>query len=233
MPKSIEPLPPDSKDKSCCCSKPVSKPTGNRDHWSTAYEGKAITGLGWYEEDPEPSMRLIRKCNLEKNASILNVGAGATTLVDALLDAGYEGVIASDLTASGLERLKERLGEKSSRVDWIVDDLTHPEKLNELAKVDVWHDRAVLHFFQEKKEQQAYFDLLRRLLRKGGYVIIAAFNLQGSEKCFGLPVHRYDEAMLQERLGPEFELKETFNFTYTTPSGDSREYVYTLFQRIV
>jgi cyclopropane fatty-acyl-phospholipid synthase-like methyltransferase len=177
-------------------------------------------------------MRLIRKCNLKKNASILNVGAGATTLVDALLDEGYEGVIASDLTACALERLKERLGKNSSRVDWIVDDLTHPEKLNGLAKVDLWHDRAVLHFFQMKKEQQTYFDLVRNLLKKGGYVIIAAFNLQGAEKCFGLPVHRYDEAMLQERLGEEFELKEAFNFNYMAPSGDSREYVYTLFQRL-
>ena len=116
-------------------------------------------------------------------------------------------------------------------VRWIVDDLTDPDELLTLEQIDLWHDRAGLHFFQDNGSQDKYFNLLRKLVSPGGYVIIAAFNLNGALKCSGLPVFRYDAAMLQEKLGKEFQLKEAFDFTYTQPSGDTREYVYTLFQR--
>ena len=121
--------------------------------------------------------------------------------------------------------------EKSELVRWIVDDLTDPTELKSLEQIDLWHDRAVLHFFNEPEEQDTYFNLLRKLVKAEGYVIIAAFNLQGAPKCSGLPVFRYDAKMLQKKLGKEFRLLEAFDHTYTQPSGNTREYVYTLFQR--
>ena len=214
--------------------KQIMSEASNKDlksHWNSAYEHTATDSLGWYEEKPLQSLQLIEKTGLPKDAMILNVGAGSTTLVDELLDLGYKNIIASDISESALEKLKFRLGNHANQVRWIVDDLTNPTDLNKLGKIDLWHDRAVLHFFNDPEEQKTYFDLLRQLVRKGGYVIIAEFNLDGATMCSGLPVFRYNEEMIQDRLGPEFELIEAFNHTYTTPTGNSREYVYTLFTR--
>jgi SAM-dependent methyltransferase len=203
-----------------------------KEHWERVYDNKAVEKLGWYESSPEPSMSLIKACRLEKDASILNVGAGATTLVDELLRSGYLNTIANDISQAALEELQLRLGpELSSKVHWIVDDLTNPEELTALENIDLWHDRAALHFFQEDEDRIAYFDLLRKVLRPGGHVIIAAFNLNGAPTCSGLPVFRYDAQMLQDKLGDEFELLEAFDYTYTQPSGNTRDYVYTLFKR--
>lgn len=201
-------------------------------HWNKTYERAEIDKLGWYEENPEPSLRLIEHCNFDKKALILNVGAGATRLVDELLDEGYEHIIANDISASALDKLKLRLGERENKIHWVVDDLTEPTQLCNLEQVDLWHDRAVLHFFSDKKEQDTYFDLLRKLVKKNGFVIIATFNLESATKCSGLPVFRYDKKMLQEKLGGDFELIEAFDYSYTMPKGETRKYIYTLFKRI-
>ena len=204
-----------------------------KEHWESVYDNKAVEKLGWYESSPEPSITLIKGCKLGKDANILNVGAGATTLVDELLKNAYRNIIANDISQAALEELQLRLGpDRNSKVHWIIDDLTNPAELSALEKIDLWHDRAVLHFFQEDEEQRTYFNLLRKLVRAGGYVIIAAFNLNGAPTCSGLPVFRYDAQMLEDRLGDEFQLLEAFDFTYTQPSGDTREFVYTLFRRI-
>lgn len=202
-----------------------------KSHWEKVYANKPIDQLGWYEASPQPSLRLIEACGLDPNAVLLNVGAGATTLVDELLQLGYENIIANDISSVGLERLKERLGEQKEKVTWIVDDLTRPTKLNTIGPVDLWHDRAVLHFFTEEKDRNTYFKLLKKLVKPGGFVILATFNLHGAAKCSGLPVYRYDENMLADRLGNDFELLRAFNYHYTMPSGEKRDYVYTLFQR--
>ena len=202
-------------------------------HWEAIYASKQIEKLGWFEETPEPSLQLIESCNLNKNAAILNVGAGATTLVDELLKSGYTNIIASDLSREALEKLKSRLGiELSKKARWIIDDLTNSEELVHLEPVDLWHDRAVLHFFNEKSEQANYFELINNTVKPGGYVIIAVFGLEGATSCSGLPVHRYDQHMLQERLGEKFKLLEAFDYTYTMPSSETRAYIYTLFRRI-
>lgn len=204
-----------------------------KEHWERVYEKKPVEEMGWYESSPEPSLNLIEHCKLEKNAAILNVGAGATTLVDQLLELGYNHIIANDISKAALEELQLRLGpEISEQVHWIVDDLTDPGELYELGQIDLWHDRAVLHFFHERSSQDVYFALLQKLVRPGGYVIIATFNLNGAPTCSGLPVFRYDARMLQEKLGDDFKLLEAFDHTYTQPSGDTRAYVYTLFRRI-
>lgn len=202
-------------------------------HWDKIYDRNPIEKLGWFEEEPIPSLQLITKCNLPKDAVILNVGAGASTLIDELLKDGYKNVIVNDISSSALRNLKLRLGEEQSKkVRWVEDDLTNPDTLETLEQVDLWHDRAVLHFFIDSEEQNAYFDLLKNLVRIKGAVIIATFNLSGAIKCSGLPVFRYNENMLQKKLGPAFIMREAFDYTYQMPSGDTREYVYTLFERL-
>ena len=203
-----------------------------KEHWERVYDKQAVNKLGWFEAYPEPSLDLIETCGLARDASMLHVGAGTTTLVDILLQKGYEKIVANNISASALEKLRTRLGpELSGKVCWIADDLTSPDKLNSLDQVDLWHDRAVLHFFNEAAEQLSYFNLIRKLVKVDGYVIIAAFNLDGAEKCSGLPVFRYDQTMLQNQLGEGFSLLKAFDYTYITPSGNTREYIYTLFQR--
>ncbi len=220
--------------KSNCCASKEAEPVqiDLKSHWDKTYKNSNIQKMGWFEDFPEPSFRLIEKCELKSNARLLDVGVGATTLIDELLKKRYESIIASDISANAMEELKIRLGADSNQVEWIVDDLLYPEVLDKIEPVDLWHDRAVLHFFNEIGEQDAYFSLLKKLVKQNGFVIIAVFNLDGAEKCSGLPVFRYNEKMLLDKLGINFLLLENFNFSYTMPSGDKREYVYTLFKRL-
>jgi len=203
------------------------------EHWNKAYQKTPITNLGWYEENPTPSLELIEACNLSNDAVIFNAGAGATSLINRLLEKGYKNIIINDIAATALAVLKKDLkNEKASNIQFIVDDLTKPTTLLKLKDIDIWHDRAVLHFFTEKHQQEAYFQLLKKVIKLNGYVILAQFNLEGAKKCCGLNVFNYNEEMLQEGLGENFKLLKSFDYTYTQPSGNTREYVYTLFKRI-
>jgi len=201
-------------------------------HWNNAYKKTPVNSLGWYEENPAPSLELIETCDVSKDSIIFNAGVGAATIIEYLLDEGYTNIVVNDIAAAALTELKNTLTKhKNSEVKFIVDDLTNPIELLKLKNVDLWHDRAVLHFFTTEVQQKAYFDLVRKVLSPNGYVILAEFNLEGAKKCSGLDVFNYNEEMLQERLGDEFKLLKSFNYTYTQPSGNTREYVYTLFQR--
>jgi len=200
-------------------------------HWNSAYYKNEVSNLGWYEEDPNASLQLIQQCEFNKDARLLNVGIGASTLLDKLVLEGYKNIIANDISSTAIQKLKERLGEKEGDIQWIVDDLTKPTSLSKIEPVDLWNDRAVIHFFTEEKDQNTYFSLLNKLVKPNGYVIISAFNTDGATMCSGLPVFRYNKEMLIEKLGPDYKLIEFFNYTYTMPSGDTRPYIYTLFQR--
>ena len=203
-----------------------------KEHWNKVYSSNDTRKLGWYEEIPEPSIKLLSKCNISKNSAILDVGAGETTLIDFLIDSGYTNITVADISEVALGKLKERLGkEKSLLVKWIVDDLTQSEHISQLEDIALWHDRAALHFLVKESWQQTYFVTLKNVVQKGGYVIIAAFTIGGAKKCSGLDVVNYDRGMLSERLGDDFKLIETFDHIYHMPSGNTRPFIYTLFQR--
>ena len=155
-------------------------------HWNKAYATTETEKLGWYEESCTPSLDLIKACNLQQSAAILNVGAGASLLIDELIELEYSNLIASDISANALQNLKNRIGLNADKVNFIIDDLTNATTLNKLQPVDLWHDRAVLHFFNTTEEQNTYFNLLHKLVKPNGYAIIATFNLDGALKCSGL-----------------------------------------------
>ena len=209
----------------------MNNPQNLKEHWNKAYD-KADNQLGWFEENPAQTMQLIESCKLEKDVRILNVGVGTTTLIDALLDAGYINLIANDLSDLALQKLKERI-KKSHNYDLncITDDLTNPIELQNIEPIDLWIDRAVLHFFLQVKEQTAYFNLIKKIVAKNGYVLIAVFALDGAEKCCGLDLKRYNVEMLQNNLGTDFKLITSFNHTFINPFGGERPYIYTLFKR--
>lgn len=214
---------------SCCSSTPSPATVDYKSHWDNAYTGSENEKLGWFETDLSPTLQLIDKTGLSKSARILNVGAGNTVLVDELLAQNYTQIIATDISAVSLSALAERNGKEN--ITTITDDLTKPVVLNTIEPVDLWIDRAVLHFFTEEKDQSAYFELLKKTIKPGGFALIAEFNLDGALKCSGLDVYRYNKEMIADELGDDFKLIEHFNFTYTMPSGGLRPYVYTLFQR--
>jgi len=201
-------------------------------HWNNAYQKNPLTNLGWYEEKSIPSFNLIQECNLPKDALLFNAGAGATTLINDLLKHRYTNIVVNDISSVALTELNKNINiPKHAAVNFIIDDLTNPTELNHLKNVDLWNDRAVLHFFTTENQQKSYFNLVKSAVKKGGYVILSEFNLEGAKKCSGLDVFNYNAAMLQDRLGEEFILLKSFNYTYTQPSGNLREFVYTLFQR--
>lgn len=171
-------------------------------HWEDVYQTKEDEQLGWFEDFPETTLQLIEKCHLNPDATILNVGAGTTTLIDALLERGFTNIIANDLSKVALQKLEKRiLKNYDFRLNCIADDLTKPKALLQLQNIDLWIDRAVLHFFLLEEEQKTYFNVIKKVVSKGGYVLIAVFSLDGAEKCSGLSLQRYNAEMLQNHLG--------------------------------
>ena len=204
-----------------------------KEHWNEIYTYLDTEELTWYEKIPKPSIKLLSKCQIYKHEYILDVGAGASTFIDYLIEQGFENIIAIDISEIALNKLKERLGkERASLVKWVVDDITHPVKIQDISDIAVWHDRAVLHFLLDENQQQAYLSTLKKVVNKDGYVIIAAFSLKGAKKCSGLDVKNYDQDMLAKFLGEDFSLLEFFDYTHNMPSGEARPYIYTLFQKI-
>jgi len=202
-----------------------------KQHWDNAYKKTELEKLGWYESRSEKTFDIINELPLSKDAKQLHVGVGSSTLVDELLEEGYTNIMANDLSIVSLNSLQDRLGSKSDNIEFIQDDITQPKKLHLLKDISLWNDRAVLHFFTEKEDQKAYFNLLKSVVVSQGFVIIAVFAEHGAEKCCGLALQRYNVEMLKESLGEEFMLLQSFDHTFINPFGGERPYIYTLFQR--
>ncbi|HIP32962.1 MAG TPA: class I SAM-dependent methyltransferase [Crocinitomicaceae bacterium] len=221
-----------SIDSTSCCSINNDQIKINlQEHWEKSYEKDEVQ-LGWYQDSAKESLELITKTGISKNKKIIDIGSGSSVLIDDLIDDGYSNIIAADISQKAMDNTKNRLSETDlQKVTWIVDDLTEPTELQNLTDISIWHDRAVFHFLTEEKDRETYFELLNGAVKKGGYVIIATFNLTGANKCSRLPVQRYDEKGIAEFLGAQFNLINFFDFDYTIPNGDVRPYVYTLFRK--
>ncbi|QRM31610.1 class I SAM-dependent methyltransferase [Microvirga sp. VF16] len=203
--------------------------TGARsEHWDKVFTTKVENEVSWFQPRPETSLRLIHACNLRKDACILDVGAGVSHLPDVLLAEGLNNVVLLDVSAAALERLKVRLGGDGRSVRFIVADITtwEPDLV-----VDLWHDRAVLHFLTESGDRAAYAEALRHSVKMGGFVIISGFALGGPERCSGLPVLRAGQDDIAALLGPDFDLLEAFEEDHQTPSGGRQRFVFTRFHR--
>src|SRR5580765_822391 len=164
-----------------------------REHWENVYATKSPTEVSWYQPRPELSLSLIRSVAPGVSASILDVGGGASVLVDGLLSAGYFDVTVLDISQTALNHSRERLGQVADRMSWIMADITQwrPPRT-----WDVWHDRAVFHFLTVTEDQDAYIAALRAATHTGSVAVISTFALSGPERCSGLPVQRYDAASL-------------------------------------
>lgn len=186
------------------------------DHWSTVYRTKDPERVSWYTPRPTASLRMIEQAGLGADARILDVGGGATHLVDALLEAGYRHVGVLDVAPEALALARDRLGETGRAVEWFASDVLAFETPHPW---DVWHDRAAFHFLTGPADRARYVDVLRASLAPGGTVVLATFALDGPERCSGLPVERYDADGLAATLGDGFRLVEHSRDLHTTPGG--------------
>ncbi|MBK7318758.1 class I SAM-dependent methyltransferase [Candidatus Villigracilis affinis] len=204
-----------------------------KDHWNKKYTDTPIAQLGWYESKSQPSLQLIENCAVLKDAIVVDVGSGASALIANLLELGYQNLYAVDISDVALEKAKALLDqEQAARVHWIVDDITNPSAVLQIQNVKIWHDRAVFHFLTEEQDRQTYKAILEKTVMSDGYVIMAAFALNGATICSGLPVQRHSVESLREFFGDGFNLIESLDYTFHNPSGDTRPYVYTRFQKI-
>jgi SAM-dependent methyltransferase len=197
-------------------------------HWENVYTRKGEREVSWFQDNPAPSLELIVEAGTPPDAAIIDIGGGASRLVDNLVGMGFLHVTVLDLSGSALGAAKVRLGERSAKVHWIVADATNWEPLQ---AYDIWHDRAAFHFLTEASDRAAYIARLRRALKIGGHAVIATFALDGPERCSGLPVVRYDAASLGQALGQGFELVRTRRHEHATPWGSQQVFQFSVFRR--
>lgn len=200
-----------------------------KSHWEQVYSSQLTEKLGWYEPHLRTSLSWIEGFGLDVNAAILDIGGGASTLVDDLLDAGYRSITVLDISEKALLSAKARLGKKAKLVTWLEGDITSVDL--PLHCCELWHDRAAFHFLTELEQQKNYRDNLLTALKPGGHVIIGTFALEAPPKCSGLPVQRYSHEQLENTLGGKFELKRNHKELHTTPAGVEQMYLYCYFRK--
>jgi len=196
-------------------------------HWEQVYRSRSTTEVSWYRAHLEHSLESIRRIAPNPNAAILDVGAGASTLVDDLLSAGYTRLTVLDIAASALESTRARLGKRAAEVNWLVGNVLDIEL--PAHHFDVWHDRAVFHFLTSASDREAYVAQMTAALRPGGHVLIATFGPEGPLRCSGLEVVRYDAQSLSKELGKAFRLIDWTLEHHETPAGATQQFLHALF----
>jgi SAM-dependent methyltransferase len=203
-------------------------PQSRLDHWQQVYQTKTEQEVSWHQDQPEPSLSMVCAATASLTAPIIDIGGGASHLVDLLLQRGYRDLSVLDISPAALARARVRLGAPAAAIDWIAADITTwtPRRRYEL-----WHDRATFHFMATEHDRAAYLDRLRQALLPGGHAVIATFSLQGPEKCSGLPVMRYDPETLARTLGREFTLVNSEHRLHQTPWSSVQAFQFSVFRR--
>ncbi len=199
-----------------------------RTHWEQVYETKSPDELSWYQSRPTLSLDLIEATGAEHHSAIIDIGGGASTLVDELLARGYHKLAVLDVAEPALAAAKERLGDSAASVEWYLADITTFDPPH---RWTVWHDRAVFHFLVGETDRAAYLAALERGVEPRGHAIIATFGSSGPPRCSGLPVQRYSPKELAETIGDGWELVSDRSEEHHTPSGAVQAFVYCHFRR--
>lgn len=199
-----------------------------KEHWNQVYQTKAPDEVSWFQARPTISLKLIEKSGIGKAQGVIDVGGGASVLVDFLLDAGFERPAVLDISAAALALPRQRLRERAGNVEWFEADVT---EFNPPRRFALWHDRAVFHFLTDKADRRKYLETLKRTLTPDGHAVIATFAIDGPAKCSGLAVARYDAPAICAELSDEFQLVEQVDETHLTPWGSEQKFVYFLFKK--
>ena len=214
-------MPPECGDRSVTLDRKA--------HWDHVYQRRSPDSLSWYQAEPTLSLELIRHADLDCDAPIIDVGGGASVLVDHLLREGYTNLTVLDVSGQALRLSKNRLGATANDVKWLENDLT---QLAHIEKYALWHDRAVFHFLTNEEDRKHYLRVLTESLQPGGHLIIATFATDGPNKCSGLDIVQYDAEKMLAVLGTEFKLLSTQHALHITPARQRQAFQYFHFSRI-
>ena len=192
-------------------------------HWENVYRNKSPLDVSWYQQEPVLSLALIASAQLPLDAPIIDVGGGASTLVDRLYDEAHTNISVLDVSSSALAHAKTRLADKADRVHWYEEDVTCFEPPHRFA---LWHDRAVFHFLTRRADRARYVNVLKQALEPCGHIVIMTFAIDGPSKCSGLEIVQYDAEKLTAELGPGFKLVEAGHEIHHTPAGNQQKFAY-------
>lgn len=195
-----------------------------KNHWDHIYTSKKSDEVSWFQPHAFASLELIKKLESNTDANIVDVGGGASMLVDDLLSSGYTNLKVLDISSAALDVAKSRLGEKANIVEWMVEDVTKFSASKH--SIDLWHDRAVFHFLNDPKQRENYVKAVLNAVKPGGHVIISTFSLDGPVECSGLPVERYDAKSLHKQFGEPFILLGHEYEAHQTPFGTNQKFIY-------
>lgn len=223
---------PERKGTTCEAPSPPGNTAGLalaelRDHWERLYTTRPESELSWHQDEPRLSLDLISEL-AQPGSFVIDIGGGSSVLAGRLIERRFSCAVL-DISEAALNRAKESVGSNADQIQWIVSDVTAAP---ELGTVDLWHDRAVFHFLTNSDDRKRYLALAERTVRVGGHLIIAAFALDGPEKCSGLPVERYDGQKLAAELGPGFVLRRELREAHITPSRSTQRFTYAAFERV-
>lgn len=200
-----------------------------KQHWENIYSTKPVDGVSWYQQHAGPSLALVRSSGVSLDAPIIDVGGGASVLVDELLDAGFSALTSLDVSAPAQAASRQRLGARADAVSWRTGNILDADL--PAAGFELWHDRAVFHFLTDAADRQRYVDTLLHTLKPGGHLVIATFAEDGPTRCSNLPVQRYSPADLEAAFAPHFTLCESMRNEHATPFGTTQKFVYCRFRR--
>jgi len=193
-------------------------------HWDKVYSTKPAEAVSWFAPHLETSLKLIHTASTNKDAAIIDIGGGESTLVDDLFIEGYRNLSVLDISQKAIDVAKGRMGQNANRIQWYCADITQaslPE-----AYFDIWHDRAVFHFLTKQSDRDQYVERVKRSVKHGGYVIMATFGPEGPTQCSDLDVERYDIQKLHDQFGNSFELLQSSTEIHQTPMDTTQQFLY-------
>ncbi len=199
-----------------------------KQHWEKVYKTKSDNDVGWFQEIPQTSIRLVETYASGKDLLMIEVGGGNSFLTKRLYDDGFYNLTIIDVSGKALERCRNRFGDVCRDIQWIETDILD---FNTDALFQIWHDRAVFHFLIDDDEIRKYAEVAAKSIAAGGYLIIAAFSLTGPKSCSGLPITQYSEEKFCNVFSKYFKLVESFDDLHITPSGNQQNFVWAVFKR--
>lgn len=198
-------------------------------HWETIYQTKELKDVSWFQPTPETSLSFLKQFNIPTTAKIIDIGGGDSFFVDNLLDLGYQDITVLDISAVALDKAKQRLGERTDKVKWIVADAA---SFRPTEKYDFWHDRAAFHFLTQELEIDNYLDTVQKSIQPTGILVIGTFSEQGPKKCSGIEIKQYSETTMTDRLARFFERINCITVDHKTPMGTIQNFIFCSFRRL-
>ena len=200
-----------------------------KEHWDNIYQTKDLKDVSWYQPTPTTSLDFLKQFNIPTTAKIIDIGGGDSFLVDHLLDLGYTDLTVLDISAASLDRAKQRLGDRSTKVKWIVADAA---TFKPTEQYDFWHDRAAFHFLTQEQEITNYIDTIQKSIKPTGVLVIGTFSEQGPKKCSGIEIKQYSETTMTDRLKKFFEKVKCITVDHQTPFDTIQNFIFCSFKKL-